>query len=108
MQIKKLKLIKKNLRKPKPIIDINIPSCSSVYFIYNKDLELIYVGQTNELRRRLVNHISPNTALNTTWMKNVRIPYKEVKYYSYIEINDYMLREAIEKIMISQFRPKYN
>ena len=113
MQIKKLELIQENLGKNKPIIDISIPNVAGVYFIYNLKLELIYVGQSKAIRKRLVQHISPNnknrSEYDSFWNTSTsNIPFCEVNYYSYIEIQDNLTRSTIEQIMLNTFRPKYN
>jgi hypothetical protein len=63
-----------------------------VYFLYN-DGELVYVGQTNDIFRRISEHSRSK---------------KRFTWWQYFEINDENLRKAIEYMFIRVAKPKYN
>lgn len=63
-----------------------------VYFLYN-DGELVYVGQTNDIFRRISEHSRSD---------------KQFNWWRYFEIDDENLRKAIEYMFIQIAKPKYN
>jgi len=77
-------------------VDTNI-ELPGVYFLLNDD-ELLYIGQTDNLRRRLYQHKRGNwfcypKLFNKIW---------------FIEKHDAHLRRCLEKKMLGKFQPKFN
>ncbi len=96
-------------------IDKNIPSYSGIYFIYNENFELIYIGKAKNIRLRILQHSSDKTpregdGSNYTQLGLIgsKIPLGESKYYSYILIEDEEERDLKELILINILQPKYN
>jgi len=121
MEIKKIKLLKENLKKPnKALIDKKIKNFSGIYFLFNDDLELLYIGQTDFLRKRLLNHISPRNKgrirkdslkkeFFTSLGYNSLIPIEEkVNYYSFLPMKSGKERKLHETLLIMLLNPKYN
>lgn len=75
-------------------IDLN--DHPGVYFIYDSNKELIYIGQTKQLLTRTIQHFRSDL-----WFKLF------AKYLSYREIDIEELRKE-EYNLIQEFRPKYN
>lgn len=75
---------------------LDLKDVPAVYFIYNTNKELIYIGQTQKLLTRTVSHFYADM-----WFKLF------AKYLSYREVNTEDLRKE-ETLMIQEFRPKYN
>lgn len=72
---------------------------AGVYLLYDKD-ELVYVGQTNDVYRRISEHSSGRVK-----------PGQEIKQFSdwrYIDCDDEDLRTDIEYLLITLTNPKYN
>jgi len=62
-----------------------------VYLLYDSDEELIYIGQSADIRQRLSQHN------NKSWV-----------YYKVIEVKNYLQRLKIEEYLINKFKPEYN
>lgn len=77
-----------------------IPNTSGVYFIYNKNKELLYVGESVNLNIRIKEHFSGRT---NTWDI-----YHNFKYIKYIEIVDITLLSIYETYYINLYKPKLN
>lgn len=78
-RIKKMKKISRNENN------------KGIYFLYDADDELIYIGQSSDIRQRLSQHN------NKAWL-----------YYKIIIINGYKERLDMEKRLIRYFKPEYN
>lgn len=48
---------KKHYQLPKEVID-NLPDETGVYYLYNKEGDLIYVGKSKNIRKRILQHLS--------------------------------------------------
>lgn len=74
-------------------ISLEIPNKNSIYLLYNKNKELIYIGETDNLVKRLSSHRSEG-----------RLDIFYVKFF----INKFLRREriAIEQILIVKYSPK--
>lgn len=75
---------------------LDLKEIPAVYFIYNANKEVIYIGQTKKLLTRTVSHF-----YDDMWFKLF------AKYLSYREVNTKDLRKE-EALMIQEFRPRYN
>lgn len=73
---------------------------NAVYFFYNKNMELLYIGKTNSLKRRLSEHIKR--------MTNTKAFIHEVKFFCYLKANNGYETEIYETYAINTFKPKYN
>jgi len=71
-----------------------------VYFFYNKDGRLAYVGRTIDLKKRLKEHLNGVT--------NTEKFYKEFAYFKYIFENDVMYQKIYEIYAINIHEPLYN
>lgn len=93
------------------IIDNKITKKGGIYFIYNENLELIYIGKTKSIRQRLVQHFSDKSI---RWGEFENYPgitpleKNEAKYYSYIEIENEEERNLKEVLLVSIIKTKYN
>lgn len=65
---------------------------SCIYFLYNKEKELLYIGQTSSLHKRLYVHMRE----------------KDFTYYNFIRIDDLNERLLIETHFISKYKPRFN
>lgn len=72
-----------------------VPKYSGVYRIYNKDKKVIYVGETGDLRERLLTHIKY---------------IKEMEYFSYESCPTKERRYRLDKELkaIRKYNPKFN
>jgi len=93
------------------IIDRTITQKGGIYFLFDKDLELIYIGKAKNIRQRLVQHCSNKS---TRWGE-YEYPFGvtpckkgEVVYFSYIEIENEKERKIQELILLSIIETKYN
>lgn len=98
----------------KLILNNEIKSSPGVYFLYDKNKNLIYIGQCKNFRQRLLAHVSEHSLRldrsEQRWSERCVsvIPYGETQYYSFIEILDESERKKLEKEAIVKFNPKYN
>ncbi|NNU94691.1 hypothetical protein ETC01_16330 [Geobacillus sp. NFOSA3] len=78
----------------------NIPyGLGGIYFIYNKKKELLYIGQSNNLRVRLQTHFNGNSHVHNS---------NEFYYFKYHEVQDIFERDIYETYYIAKFCPKHN
>lgn len=68
-----------------------------VYRFLNKENEIIYIGKTKELNKRLSNHSHLSKEC-----------YSEIKYIEYIKLLNYDEMSIYERYYINKFNPKYN
>jgi len=106
----------------KKIIPFNkLPNnISGIYFLLNKDKEIIYIGKAKNIRQRIASHISPfnNQRMNIDiWRISAYknkfnytsiIPLNEVKFFAFIQLTNYEKEQFKELFYIGFFKPKYN
>lgn len=80
----------------------DITTNSGIYLLYDKELELIYIGMASNFRQRLLEHTRYDDSTKT------KIPEGEIKYYYFIECKDLQTRYLYESILIITLKPKYN
>jgi excinuclease ABC subunit C len=71
-----------------------------IYRMYDKDNSIIYVGKSQDLHRRLHQHVGKDT--NTAYFID------EVKKYEWTTEPDPVFQNLLEAIFIAFHRPKYN
>lgn len=72
-----------------------------IFFFYNEQNELLFVGKARKIRQRIKKHFEDNVSP----MKNHRTEVHKIEVY---EIEDPMEREIYETYAINQFKSKYN
>lgn len=89
-----------------------VPKLGGVYYLYSKRIKLVYIGQTNHLRKRILNHIRNQNIfkkqINNTPTHLDSFDAKPFKYLRYSIILDKKLREKEEKRLINELKPRYN
>ncbi len=88
-----------------------IPSKIGIYFIYNKNKKIIYVGKAKNLRKRIAIHISPASdyPLYSGYPHcNSNVPSDIIEYVSYILCNDEMDATFLEQLFIYLLNPIFN
>lgn len=85
-----------------------IPHKAGIYFLYNEEKELMYIGQTKDL----VNRLSAHHSLNNKWgwvddwskvhHSKMLIP-KYVKFFVFDKSN--RVRIAVEQLLIDKLKP---
>lgn len=94
-----------------------IISEGGIYFLYDKDLELLYIGKSKNIKLRILQHTTKNensrlqigdkgTPLQTRYC--TCIPYGVIKYYGYIIEEDKFKRGIIECFLLSIMETKFN
>jgi excinuclease ABC subunit C len=101
MDIKELLKVSK-IRKLKfsPIDMEQVDTGGGVYRMYDKSKQVIYVGKSQNLHRRLLQHIGKDT--NTAYFID------EVKKIEWFKNDDPVLQTLLEGIFIAYHTPKYN
>jgi len=102
LKTEKLSLIKKSHGNM-----MGSPECckenSYIYFLYNDNEEIIYIGETGKsIKRRLFNDGS-GAHCSKGWFVNV----KKIKYYKNNEMKS-NTRKIIERALIKKYKPEYN
>ena len=89
-------------------VNIKIPKEAGVYFLFNKDKMLTYIGQTCNLKARLAIHKSNRgdqfRYLRTQEMRELYKP----QFYTYIIEKDFEKRIVLEALLINRFKPFLN
>tara|TARA_R100001086_G_scaffold218332_1_gene135019 strand:+ start:4069 stop:4446 length:378 start_codon:yes stop_codon:yes gene_type:complete len=105
MKIHKLKLNNNIKYSNEKVILNDVKNDSGVYILYDKNLEIIYVGKADKgFRNRLLCHTSPNNTRPNTSI----IPRGEVEYFCLIPLEDEFDRMMSEMFLIKLYKPKYN
>ncbi len=81
-----------------------ITNKTAVYFIFNRNKKLIYVGQTNYLRIRLWGHFC---SINNR-EQHSNIPIGKAFYFSYLDIDKPDKLYLFEKFYVYHYKPIYN
>jgi excinuclease UvrABC nuclease subunit len=71
-----------------------------IYRMYDKDNKVIYVGKSQDLHRRLHQHVGKDT--NTAYFID------EVKKFEWTTEPDPVFQNLLEAIFMAYHRPKYN
>ena len=72
-----------------------------LFFLYNKENELLFVGKARKIRQRIKKYFDGNVAP----LNNHKHEVHKIEIY---EIEDPMEREIYETYAINQFKSKYN
>jgi hypothetical protein len=81
-----------------------------IYFLYNIDKEIIYIGKTiNCIRQRLKQHLFLDfyRGLDYYNLKRMVLKRKQSVYFSYIEVEKNLI-DSVEILLINKYKPKYN
>ena len=84
-----------------------VPAGGGVYRLINKDGDkyyVFYVGQSNDLERRLLEHLSPNEI--DTCIKRYLLDYD--CFFRFKEINSASERDRVEQEQIKKYNPSCN
>lgn len=101
MQLKDLlKISKVKKLKFQPIDLENKEIGGGIYRMYNKSGEVVYVGKSMNLYRRLKQHIGKDT--HTTYFID------EIKKFEWLTEPDPVYQNLLEAIFIAYHRPRYN
>ena len=109
----KLKYIFYGYRKS---LNKEIVNKKGVYFLFDKEKRLLYVGKTMTLRNRLASHLmmhsenrfNPDLPDNRNPGIITKIPSKIIKWFAFIEEKDEYRRRIIEFIYINFYNPIFN
>lgn len=87
-----------------------IPKKSGIYIFYDENEEVIYVGKTQELYKRTIQHLPSDSRF--PWGKYIPWSFidrniKKVKFMNFILVPLDSL-DIIERCLIEFFKPKYN
>lgn len=117
MIIKELKYLKPTKENHFAKIDKTIPSYPGLYLLFDEDLELIYLGKTKNIRRRILQHSSK---LNSGRLEIVDkgsyyernhttcLPEGSVKYWCCIKIENEKERDLKELMLLGIFETRFN
>ena len=90
----------------KKVLNEELNKKKGVYFLFNKDKELLYIGRTKDVRHRIGGHLYNNEKREPPW--NIRKIKEKIRYYGLIKVNDEDERGYKEQLLISYLRPPYN
>ncbi|MDM0973243.1 GIY-YIG nuclease family protein [Clostridium perfringens] len=77
-----------------------IPNSMGIYFMYNQDKDLMYIGKSIHLNSRVANHLAGRTHTDDIC--------HNFKYIKYIEIDNEELLDDYETYYINIYKPKLN
>jgi excinuclease ABC subunit C len=87
------------------IADINhFPNQPGVYFFYNKQHEIIYVGKAKNLKKRVTSYFNKKQQVN---LKTRRL-VEEISYISFTLVNSEYEALLLENNLIKSNQPRYN
>jgi hypothetical protein len=81
-----------------------------IYFLYNNDKEIIYIGKTiNCIRQRLKEHLYLDIRheLGSFLINSANLKRNESVYFSFIEVEKVNI-DCAEVLLINKYKPKYN
>jgi hypothetical protein len=81
-----------------------------IYFLYNNDKEIIYIGKTiNCIRQRLKEHLylDIRPELGSFLINSANLKRNESVYFSFIEVEKVNI-DCAEVLLINKYKPKYN
>lgn len=84
----------------------DLPKQSGVYFIFDLNNELCYIGQSKNIKQRARVHLNPKSEIYL--FNPFQVPYQEIGNFAYIPVKDSYLRFAVEQLYIAYYHPKYN
>jgi excinuclease UvrABC nuclease subunit len=90
-----------DIQELEKILEDDLPSKSGVYFIFNNNIDLCYVGKAKNIRGRICVHQNIN-------MQFYQVPKNEICMFSYILVGEEYSRRMVEAIYIEKYKPKYN
>ncbi len=114
MEIRKIELMKPIKENNYAKLDRDIKDVYCVYLLFDKNLDLLYIGRTKHLRQRLLQHLSPdnegryNPEYEGRVPYNSKLPYGIVKYFSILEVEDFVDAEITELLLIKFLKPIFN
>jgi DNA polymerase-3 subunit epsilon len=85
----------------KPIID-KLPQETGVYYFYNDDKELIYIGKSNNIYERILSHLNNNSTKRAIEMKN------KISDIRYELTGSELIALLLESDEIKKHKPLYN
>ena len=77
-----------------------IPTTKGIYFMYNENKELMYIGKTIHLNSRVADHLAGRTHTSDIC--------HNFNYIKYIEIDNELLLDDYETYFINSYKPKLN
>lgn len=77
-----------------------IPNTTGIYFMYNENKELMYIGKTIHLNSRVTDHLAGRTHTSDIC--------HNFNYIKYIEIDNETLLDDYETYFINSYKPKLN
>ena len=87
-----------------PILEANVeefPETAGIYFLFNYNYHIVYIGQSLNLKKRLKDHLNPKSGNS-----NVSgFPFTDVAFYSIV---DAPTRLFLEAFYIFYYDPEYN
>lgn len=112
MKIEKIRVLKENLDSVnKPLLSKDIKRKGGIYFLYDENLNLLYIGQTANFRGRLLGHLRLKPQKENSFFPRTSsiIPKKvNISYFSFIPFTIERDRHLNELILIKILEPKYN
>ena len=76
----------------------NAPSLPGIYFIYNRRKKLIYIGQSQNIRKRFMQHIQHKDSYMS----------KQAEFFEYFELQEEKIRKEVERLLITNIKPFFN
>ena len=96
---------KYGIPKTPPLLDIetlkSIPSMHGVYYFYNSQEEIIYVGKANNIRQRVLSHFSDKSLKERTMFELIA----DIKY---VPTGNELVALLLESAEIKRLLPKFN
>ena len=85
----------------------SLPECPGVYQLYDQDGECIYIGKSNNLKKRVSSYFSSSFSNSTTSLKVANMVTQTTSINPIVTRTD---KEALilERQLIQQHQPKYN
>jgi len=83
------------------IFDLAYKGKKGIYFLFDKGVNLVYIGKTNCIRRRIYQHL---------YSLNKKFPDEFIKYFCFIELSkdNFAFSKELEDKMIRFYKPLFN
>jgi excinuclease UvrABC nuclease subunit len=83
------------------IFDLAYKGKKGIYFLFDKGVNLIYIGMTKNIRRRIYQHL---------YSLNKKFPDNFIKYFCFVELSEdnFVFSKELEDKMIKFYKPLFN
>lgn len=85
-----------------------LPQNPGVYLFQDKKGEIIYIGKSANLKKRVLSHFRQSNFQKSNLLQGTLINYKKIANLEFIETNSEAEALILERKLVKKYQPKYN